>query len=481
MHQDKPGNGWDQAVMEMNEEINIINETHICLLVKDTTTGRVTIELSELEHPFLHEFERLEELANNELNKLELDSQSVLNEVLDLNEKLGIFNIDSSYCRHLGAPFQNSDTLFWYKAVIEQRLESNYTGQQLERFKILEIKAMIAYSKKAWPLDEAYKKAKLNNNVIAYSHRQIGWRQPFYPLDSNLRFQFLTNFGYGWSSYFYVKLVYREIDIVPYSDLVVYRIAQAYDILRYTKCYYPRNEDWYPSMEFAQKAINKYLDNENEFVDVYIVSEIEQMVAGLEGVLTNSDFHLRDRLDEPFKNYTYKDRELIDYRGEKISGALAFIESIMKVQALVDVDLFIRRIESCCLAILPIVTRELATVSYELGETERSIEDLRPTYEMKKVAYEQANQVPAEIDNTLRSINYTSSEQLIDRIETFLVNYTQLKSKFELAKKDFYSAQNEWSQLHARRALLIGYHTKFQKYSSEIEHYFTSKREKVEA
>lgn len=85
---------------------------------------------------------------------------------------------------------------------------------------------------------------KLNNNsIILASHRSHGWFKPSYQVNKDLTVELNTNFGYGNSSYFYVMLVYKGIQIFPFMEWVDYKFAQASKMEKYSVKYPSEREN----------------------------------------------------------------------------------------------------------------------------------------------------------------------------------------------------------------------------------------------
>ena len=185
----------------------------------------------------------------------------------------------------------------------------------------------------------------------------MGWSKRPHVLTPAFSVQIDTNFGYGRSSYFFSKLTYKKIDLIPFSEWVEYRYANFFEIIRYTVRHDLRNECWHQAMEFCRDACNLSLSDETMFVEKYIVSECEKMVNGLEIFLTRDVVALKDL---QIKN---EERVLIEFRGEKISGALNFIEKILGFSEIFAVGSLISRIEACNKSIQPILEKELGIIN----------------------------------------------------------------------------------------------------------------------
>lgn len=79
-----------------------------------------------------------------------------------------------------------------------------------------------------------------NKNVVAFSHRYQGWSKPRQKINEVLEIEFKSNFGYGNSSYFYLILVYRGVQIYPFMDWINYKYAEASEMEGYSERFHKR-------------------------------------------------------------------------------------------------------------------------------------------------------------------------------------------------------------------------------------------------
>ena len=77
---------------------------------------------------------------------------------------------------------------------------------------------------------------------------------------------------------FFLWLKYKGIDILPYSYVVKYYYANRMDIHRYTRMYDVTRDSWNLSFKFVEETANSAADDEESFVNRYILNEINQMV-----------------------------------------------------------------------------------------------------------------------------------------------------------------------------------------------------------
>lgn len=244
---------------------------------------------------------------------------------------------------------------------------------------------------KVFNIEFAYEKAKKIPNMLAYSHRISGWSNPEYKITENLKQQVKTNFGYGSVSYFYSLLTFKNIQITPFSEWIEYRYSNFSEVIRYTRSFRSRvlvidernrvkyyktkieNSYWHNAIEFTKDAANISLTNENEFVEKYIISECEILVNGLEKFYDETKFEFIDENQVNVENekiirqrVDIKGYELIDFRTEKIIGALDFITKIIEYNVIIPTKEYTQRIIGINKKFIPNVYTALENQNNEL-------------------------------------------------------------------------------------------------------------------
>jgi hypothetical protein len=258
---------------------------------------------------------------------------------------------------------------------------------------------------KVFDTEFAYDKAKKVSNMKVYSHRISGWSNPEYSITSNLKLQIKTNFGYGSVSYFYSLLTFRNIQITPFSEWIDYRYSYFYEVIRYTRSFRARipvtdergrvlyhktkieSVYWYNAMEFTKNAANLSITNEREFIDKYILTECEYLVNGLEDFYKKTEFEFNDEnqvnveKDEINKyRVDIHGYELIDFRTEKIIGALDFFDKIIEYNTIIPTQEYTQRIFSLCKRFIPNVYTALDNQKTELNKAEKDLSNFMIEY-----------------------------------------------------------------------------------------------------
>lgn len=132
-------------------------------------------------------------------------------------------------------------------------------------------------------------------HVLAYSHRIAGWNTIPFVLDNDFKISIDTNFGYGGSSYFLLKLIFRDIPIIPYTKLIYYQYVNASSILHYTQNYSVDFNSWKLCYTFVVNEINDYCKtSKDSFIHKHIVTSLNELMELLEKIMKTDVFYFVD-------------------------------------------------------------------------------------------------------------------------------------------------------------------------------------------
>lgn len=189
-------------------------------------------------------------------------------------------------------------------------------------------------------------------NILMYSTETKGWAHFNYNISEDIKIEVKTNFCYGSSSYFRVNLTYKNINILPYADIVKYYYARMVDWERYTRQYRPIRGNWSIALNFVIDIVNLANDNPERFIEEWVKKELDSMMTGLRKILSDTDKELSFYKENPIsdaeiyisvRNIREKDIEdfnafpkemNIAFKAYKISGALHFFENLKKLEEL---------------------------------------------------------------------------------------------------------------------------------------------------
>ncbi len=317
---------------------------------------------------------------------------------------------------------------------------SNYLFANINEFSKQLIKDSTLWCE-ANAIHKAYRHCYDNKRILTFSHRICGWSNPVHKLTENFSIELKTNFGYGKSSYFYTKIKYKDIEVIPFSDWIKYRKADASEIIRYTQSYKLENEYWYDALTFAKDACNISLSNEELFVKKYIIDECEKMVNGLVDIF-NNDYYFFEGDGKGYES-DLKGRVLITFRGEKISGALSFISKIIELCSIIEVSEFISKIETCNKLLQPILVTELNCINIEVEQKYLALKPLREKYiELCSARNYYSNQ-----QNLMRD-EYLKKNAAGDFLEfDYNFDYSKIEKEFNLRFPEFIEFMIEYKEL----------------------------------
>jgi hypothetical protein len=331
----------------------------------------------------------------------------------------------------------------------------------------------------AYNIMKSYDKCKLDKNIIAFSHKKRGWSNPIIKMTNNFSIEIKTNFGFGNASYFYITLTYKNIVIGAYSDWVSYKYAKYSDIIRYSyslteigkKSYGKKtvtgtvikDSSWKEAMEYSRIACNLSLTDEKAFLDKYVMGECEKMVGGLEKI-----YHGKNLKGFEVDKKGYK---LIEYKGEKISGALDFINHILEFQNHANIKPSVLRIEDINEKIQPLLSQEIIQIRETLKSLYPAHLELKKNYsnysEKRKEYMKKKNKMRNEIKNYKVKVKDVGEE--VEK--KFKVQFPE----FEVFNEELELLVEPWNKSKEEISILEESFKKISLYNDKILGYFDDK------
>lgn len=427
-----------------------INETILCILRHQTNSKDIILDYYPIDDFFKSEIETLLQACVNE----KIDLQEISNLLLK-HKNLEKLNGYYSYCESLNSSFQGftiditktANDIVQTKNLFIQNAKDNpekydlnqhilsYRNELNDKFKVWQ---------KAYSIKIAYRKCYDDKEILTFSHRINGWSNPVYTLSKDFSIELKTNFGYGRASYFYTILKYKEIEITPFSEWIDYEFAKFSEIIRYSQNYILHNRYWLEAMEYARDACNLSLKDETQFILRYIIEECEKMTNGLEAILELKQFTFKRRGAGKYM-VDKSGHLLIEFRGEKISGALDFITKIIEFAKITEVKTFVKKIETSNKKIQPILANEAIVIEVELKELKYVLADKTPEYQRVK-----------KENKTYQEKKQALKYELIktNRLDKNFPNSTILDKEFDKLYPDFKEFQQEYKRITKEYILL---------------------------
>lgn len=387
-----------------------INEEVLCVLRKNSLTKQIEVGYVNIDNPLSKPIENFTNLCDNKESTLEQ-----LIHFIRTTEELNQLTTRYRYCVYLSGSYQafsanNQETIT--EIINRQQLmllnQKNDTENKYDIAKATfdfkqELRAKYVLWHKAFSINKSYRLCHEDKSILTFSHRIDGWSNPIYQLTTNFSVEIKTNFGYGRASYFYTKLKYKEIEITPFSEWIDYEFAKFSEIVRYTQSHLLRNEYWLEAMEFSRDACNLSMTDEVKFVEKYVIDECEKMVSGLEEIFQKEHFSFKNREKKTQYTADKKGHILVEFRGEKISGALDFISKILEFEKITSIKNIITRIESCNKRIQPILVDESKIIKIKIANLTEEKNALKPKYEKVLAENNSYNQKRSELQRQMLS------------------------------------------------------------------------------
>ncbi|MCG8806445.1 hypothetical protein G1K75_12365 [Tenacibaculum finnmarkense] len=467
-----------------------INETVLCIL--KYKEDKIVIDYKPIEQNFIKEITELQKLLNS--------NQDTITQIINfINQTNTLKQLQQhyKYCKELDVSYQGFRVNFEEKTKeLKDRKDLIYFNQkqnpenydfdnEIEQLKI-ELKSDFELWTKAFDIGKAYRKCYEDKSILTFSHRINGWSNPEYQLSPNFSIELKTNFGYGNSSYFYIKIRYKNIDITPVSEWIDYEIANFSEIVRYTKSFSVKwvrgtyngrtifrkeikNPYWKNAMEFAMIACNCSRRSETEFIEKYVIEECENMVSGLTNIASNSIFSFIGENNTHYK-VDKKGHQLIEFRGEKISGAIDFISKIVEYNKIAEIQKFITNIEQINKEIKPILIEEIKIIELKLNRLNKDLSVIKPEYvklNSKNIEYNKnLNKLRIEMINN-KTLDYENVDY-----KKLMQQFNQLNPEYRKFVSEFEKVRAEYNELIEKINILVKLKANIKSYHLKIENYF---------
>ena len=452
-----------------------VNETHICVLRKKDNEDELFVDFIELKLRNNNQLLELKDMSENE-------NRSVL-ELIDYVENSTLNDLTKSFnfCESLGGSFQSCPWVQkisyseYHKLLEEYEFEIKKAKTQEDKEKAKKRKLDFENRKREnfykqiakrvipYLLECKYAELEKDDSVLAFSHRRIGWSKPEFHLSDDLSVIYKTNFGYGASSYFYTNIRYKGIDILPYSDWIRYWRVQKEEIIIYTRRHLLNNNEWIKTMDFTAEMYNSSVQEPSHFVENWIINEVDEMVKGLERMLNeNKDYQVLNSYFHKSSPIYLMGRKLIRFKGEKISGALMFLDKLKELNSIYSgIELYIERIMKCNMDIYPKLILEVKQMNNELDDLNKKLSDILPIWEkydnkekeydiIRDKIYESVKTDPQYPDNYIVSWNggkilyvwqKETEKRLIEQNPEYVAfnkEYIVVKEKYNNLKDEIY-------------------------------------------
>ncbi len=313
-------------------------------------------------------------------------------------------------------------------------------------------------------------RVKAMDAVKMLSHEVIGWTTMEYRINEDLTINVLTNFGYGASSYFFVNVCYKGINLLPYAQTVNYYYANMQYITAHTRSYRAARDSWQIALDFVARLSNQTRVGLERFAYEWISNEITEMITGLKNIKQDSKkilaeiannnrrvnlgnlVSVRSMSDQEVAQFKVYPQELaLLFKVEKISNALSLLKKLEQAAAIYpDAPQAIQTIKELNQSIVPEIQQAIEGINQQIGSLQEKLKPkdiaLANAYAQKKELDEQANAVymellkqnPALKWDTFRT-DYSKQHPELTKLENKI---EQLTDELQKLKTEIYDRQN---------------------------------------
>ena len=303
---------------------------------------------------------------------------------------------------------------------------------------------------------------KTNENNKMFSSDTIGWTDYNYIINGDIAYHLKSNFGYGSSSYFFVNLKYKNIDILPYSDGIKYYHANMKDFIRYTRLYNLSRDCWNIALDFVTQTTNAALDDPDKFIKQWIFNEVREMMSGLRRIAEDPQTCHKEAANNNFaenglisvRNITeyqrqlykaYPDELVMAFQAEKITGALYFLEKLKPLEIIYkDIDKTINEIIDINKKLYPTFKVNLKRINTEIKSRKHILEKLKSeAEEIEGLCAPFLAEIQEIIKRTAKMSIPKSQNAIIDEFKVSHPKFAKLDNELSLLKHDIYKSESD--------------------------------------
>lgn len=252
---------------------------------------------------------------------------------------------------------------------------------------------------------------QIHDSISFISSEELGWPNKkdrgnptwIHKVNDDIQVSLWSNFCFGKSSAFYIRIFYKGIQLCPYSAFVTYRYAQATDIINYTRKYELKRAAWEDAANFVMEFCNKAIADPERFVKEQITYEVHYLIQELTQIVASKETYLKNkfktcsngspRYSHVANLISFNEYQLTSYeqnpdeyellfRMEKISGALKFVDSLNKFSSILS---FVRRaivkIEDLNIQIYPELRKRIPPIQEEVAAIKDKLAELENEFD----------------------------------------------------------------------------------------------------
>lgn len=310
------------------------------------------------------------------------------------------------------------------------------------------------------------KQIKAMDTVKMSSHEAIGWATMVHQINKDLTIKVLTNFGYGTSSYFFVNVCYKGIDLLPYAQTVNYYYANMQDIIAHTRTYRADRNSWHIALDFVANLSDRTQAGLEKLAYEWFRNEITEMIAGLKNIKQDSKkmldrvaenrlrnlgnlISVRSMSDQEVAKYKVYPEELaLLFKVEKISNALSLLKKLEQAAEIYpDSIQAIQTIKELNQSIVPEIIESVEVINHQIGSLQEKLKPidvaLANADAQKKELDEHANAVYARLQKQNPELKWDTFKTMYNKkhpeltaVENTIKQLTEKRQKLKTEISD---------------------------------------------
>lgn len=177
--------------------------------------------------------------------------------------------------------------------------------------------------------DCQYEKNKNDSNILYTSHRKKGFQKETpIEIEDNLTISIHTNFGYEKSSYLFVSMKYKNVDIIPTYLFNTTIPPKNKKKQIYIKDFKVDDKEWLNVLTFIKDILNLIISNKAQFINEYIIKDFNERLSFCENLIDNETIVINElRKYEKNRNL---DIERLLFKSYKISHLYSIYNTFIK-------------------------------------------------------------------------------------------------------------------------------------------------------
>jgi hypothetical protein len=222
-------------------------------------------------------------------------------------------------------------------------------------------------------------------------------------------------------------------------------------------------------MIFTADVYNDAVDNPESFVQKNILNEVEEMVSGLDLINKANRYCVQESFFNS-SSIIIEGDNLIRFKGEKISGALDFLEQLQTLAPITDkVSTYIQRIMDCNISVVPELLNAISGKKKILKTILENIEKEQPKWDEVSSKNDDYDKMRSEMHDAIAEepeFKEKSWSAIRDERDN---RFVKEHPEYEAFKKEYDAEYNVYYSLCEKRDDAQSFIDEIQMYLDKIE------------